>query len=156
MNLDWVEPGLLAAGSIPRGTNDVHALHEQGIRAIVTLTEQPLLVGFDITPTFFRSLQIRYLHQPVIDYEPPETKQVLYVKVFIDHMIAQGKPVFLHCYAGVGRTGTMLHSYYLLKGFNLHAAKDKVASTRRVANFDALSDTQQAFLMGLAHKLDAA
>ncbi|MFN8374258.1 MAG: dual specificity protein phosphatase family protein [Anaerolineae bacterium] len=154
MKIDWIEPGILAANSIPAGSRDIQWLHEQGIRAIVTLTEQPLTVQYDVTPAFFDRLEISYKHIPVIDFEAPDEQQVLDARMFIDQMRDQGKPVFIHCYAGVGRTGTMLHSYYLLRGLSLDEAKAKVLATRRLARFDELSESQQVFLESLALKLD--
>jgi protein-tyrosine phosphatase/predicted thioesterase len=149
MKIDWIEAGVLAASSIPVGVKDIEALHEQGIRAIVTLTEHPLTVQNEVNAVLFERLQITYLHVPVVDYHPPEDQQVWQVKNFIEQMQAQGQPVFIHCHAGVGRTGTMLHAYYLAKGLSLEDAKEKVRAGRRASAFLMLSDTQQAFLHNL-------
>jgi protein-tyrosine phosphatase len=61
-------------------------------------------------------------------------------------MKAQGKPILLHCHAGSGRTGTMLHAYYLAEGLDLAEAKIKVRTRKPSSQFFMLSDAQKAFL----------
>jgi atypical dual specificity phosphatase len=156
MKIDWIERGVLAASASPTSAQDIESLHEQGIRAIVTLRERSLTALRDITPKLLQKLDIQYLHVPVVDFEPPDEQQVLDVKIFIDEMRARRKPVYLHCYAGIGRTGTLLHGYYLLKGMSLEEAKAKVLATRPAACFDELSDTQRAFLYDLERTLGSS
>jgi atypical dual specificity phosphatase len=156
MKLDWIEQDALAANSTPVSARDIQWLHQQGIRAIVTLTEDALTSYSDVDSQLFEDLQITYLHVPVFDFQAPQLQQVEQIQSFIDQMREQTKPVFIHCYAGVGRTGTILHGYYLLKGLSLEAAKEKVLTTRKLARFDELSDVQQSFLNALALKLNSA
>lgn len=146
MKIDWIEPGVLAASGIPLGLKDLQSLHEQGIRAIVTLTEQPLTLQKEITPEVLDSLGMACLHVPVVDQKSPDLDQVAAVARFIDQMQSESKPVYLHCHAGVGRTGTLLHAYYLAKGIGLEATKSKVKSGRAASQFFMLSDVQKAFL----------
>jgi acyl-coenzyme A thioesterase PaaI-like protein/predicted protein tyrosine phosphatase len=150
MKMDWIEPNVLAASGIPIGAYDIQTLHEQGIRAIVTLTEQPLTIQREITPELLDKLEITSLHVAVVDQHPPTKEQVEIVRQFITEMSAQSKPVFIHCHAGIGRTGTMLHAYYIVSGLSLEDAKQKVRAGRRSSAFLMLTDIQQLFLKELA------
>jgi atypical dual specificity phosphatase len=152
MKIDWIEPDVLAASGIPIGEYDIQMLYGQGIRAIVTLTEQPLTIQRGITLELLHKLGISTLHVAVVDQHPPTEQQVQQVHEFIEDMRAQNKPVFIHCHAGIGRTGTMLHAYYLAAGLSLEDAKQKVKSGRRSSAFLMLTDLQQAFLKDLAGK----
>ncbi|MFN8374257.1 MAG: dual specificity protein phosphatase family protein [Anaerolineae bacterium] len=153
MKIDWIEPGALAANGIPIGVKDLESLHEQGIRAIVTLTEKPLTTQHEVTPELLARLQITALHVPVVDQHPPDAQQVTQVREFIDQMRQMGKPVFVHCAAGIGRTGTMLHAYYIAKGLSLEDAKQKVKMGRRSSAFLMLTASQQAFLQQMAGEI---
>ena len=155
MKIDWIEQGILAASGVPIGVKDIEALYEQGIRAIVTLTENPLTTQREITTELLDKLEITALHVPVTDQHPPNEQQVQQVRQFVDQMQAQGKAVFMHCAAGIGRTGTMLHAYYLAGGMSLDDAKQKVRTARRSSAFLMLTPIQQAFLNGLAQKSSA-
>ncbi|NWF68964.1 MAG: dual specificity protein phosphatase family protein [Chloroflexi bacterium] len=153
MKIDWIEAHVLAAGPIPDSARDVISLHRQGIRALITLTEKPLTANRDITFELIDGLQLACFHLPVRDFYPPALRQVADMMRLIEQMRAQQKPVFLHCYAGIGRTGTMLHAYFLNKGLGLEEAKQRVLATRPDARYGELSDVQRAFLEAFASNL---
>ena len=79
MKITWIEDGLLAASSVPIGQTDLRWLREQGIGAILTLTENPLTTQTNVDAELFDALDIVYCHAPILDGEPPdrETAQML-------------------------------------------------------------------------------
>jgi protein-tyrosine phosphatase len=150
MDISWIEEGKLCAAGLPFSRHDVESLHEQGVRAIVTLTEYPLTDLQGIRPELFARLEMTVLHVPIIDHHAPTRAQVEQIAAFIDTMVAQKQPVFVQCLAGIGRTGTALHAYYLLKGDSFAKAKARVQEARPISEYSNLSDVQQAFLEELA------
>ena len=150
MKINWIEPGAIAAAGIPLGVQDVQSLVAQGVRAIVTLTEHPLTVQESLTPQLLADLDVICLHAPIVDQYPPDLVTVQQTVQFINQMKAEDRPVLLHCHAGIGRTGTMLHAYYLLEGFSLTEAKAKVKAGKPTSQFIMLSHAQRAFLEALA------
>ena len=148
MKITWIEPSVLAASSIPFSANDIRSLHEQGIRAILSLTTRPLTISKDITPELLQDLDITYLHCPIQDHHSPDLDQAYHILHLIDQMEADGRPIFVHCHAGVGRTGTILHLYFLAQGFSLEEAKERVKTTRPQCTL--LSERQRAFLADFA------
>lgn len=151
MRISWIEPDQLAASGIPLGRDDMESLYQQGIRAIITLTEPPLTNQTEITEKLVSHLGISLFHLPLVDQHPPEdVAMVDELKSIIDGMKAQSKPVLLHCHAGIGRTGTMLHAYFIASGLSLEEAKQKVKSARQMSQYFMLADAQQQFLEELA------
>ena len=150
MKINWIEPGVLAASGIPLGKKDLQSLYEQGIRAIVTLTEHPLTVQGEITPQVLAEMGLTCLHAPVVDQYPPDVATVRETAQFVNQMKAQDQPVLVHCHAGVGRTGTMLHAYYLAEGLGLEEAKAKVKAGKPTSQFIMLSEAQKMFLEDFA------
>ncbi len=59
-------------------------------------------------------------------------------------MHRQNRPILVHCHAGIGRTGTTLHLYYLAQGMTLEQARAEIYSTRRQCV--SISDDQIASL----------
>jgi len=50
MKISWIEPDVLAASAIPIDAKDLQSLHDQGVRAIISLTEQPVTSFKSISP----------------------------------------------------------------------------------------------------------
>jgi atypical dual specificity phosphatase len=150
VKIDWIEPGMLAAGGIPLGASDLQSLREQGIEAIITLTEHALTTQSGITPRLLDEMGLTCLHAPIVDQYPPDSATMQRIIEFIHRMRTSGKPVFVHCHAGVGRTGTVLHAYYLATGLSLEAAKAQVKARKLTSQFLMLSEAQRAFLEALS------
>lgn len=154
MKIEWIEIGILAASGIPIGLRDLRSLHEQGIRAILSLTEHPLTAQSEITPQALEGMGFAWLHAPVADQYPPDVTTAHKAIRFVRRMRAEGRPVLVHCHAGIGRTGTFLHAFYLAEGLDLKAAKSKVRTAKLTSQFLLLTDAQQSFLEAWANRDD--
>jgi len=119
----WLIPGVLAGCSRPGGTKerwrapseqdvarDLEWLHSQGVRALVSLTEQSL------PESVIAASGIEVLHLPVVDMQPPAAMQFSEALRFIDYHRARSEPVAVHCLMGQGRTGSILAAYMIREG----------------------------------------
>lgn len=150
----WIEPDRLAASSLPSTLDDLRWLKSQGIRAIVTLTEDPLTDIPPITAAHFAKLGIATYHAPIDDMRAPKEADFTHnVMEFIYWAQSESKPVLVHCLAGVGRTGTMLHSYFLHRGLSIKEAQLKVLDLRPLSCWRELTSVQQMYLLTLAARL---
>ena len=140
-NFSFVIEGELAGMARPgRGRSledDLGFLKAQGIGAIVSVTEKPLDEGI------VWSLGLRYLHLPVPDYGAPTLQQIVQFLAFLDAGEGDGA-VAVHCYAGQGRTGTMLACALVHQGMSAEEAI-RIIRAKRPPSIDTLVQEQVIF-----------
>jgi len=122
----WVTPGLLAATARP---HDVHAaleyFREEGITAIVSLTERPFAPA-----SYLDEFGFDYHHIPVADFGAPRMEQIEEFVAVVQRAKQEGGKVVVHCLAGRGRTGTMLACYFVSTGLSPEEALATVRALR--------------------------
>lgn len=124
MNFGWVLKGELAGSHGPASVHDLAFLHSQGIRAVIRMEERTIPAdsgdGIDLVDMF----------EPVPDFTPPELEQIQRMIEFIDQQIGEQKPVAVSCFAGIGRTGTVLACYLVHRGEEPAEAINRVRQLR--------------------------
>ena len=122
MNFGWVLDNEVGGAQGPAGMQDLFYLHQQGVRAVVRMERRTIPADgnglLDITDFF----------EPVPDFTAPEPEQIARMLTFIDAQVDAGRPVAVTCYAGIGRTGTVLACYLVSRGAE---PADAVAEVRR-------------------------
>lgn len=142
----WIEAGRVAVSGFPEQEADVQWLHAQGIRAIITLSEQALTYCF-ITPNLLQALDITTYHEPIDNRGVPNDLDVAYrVMEFVDEMLTERRPVLIHCWNGAGRTGVILYTYFLQQNISLTDTQHHIAYIRPECAWDALTPDQRDYI----------
>ena len=129
----WVKPGRLAAGEYPSATT-LAALIAAGIGGFVDLTPAPPGGGYLAEAQRLAAARGRdALHRrfPIRDFGVPEVETVRAILDAIDEWRAAGRPVYVHCHAGLGRTGTVIGCWLVRRGLAPAEALPELTRLRR-------------------------
>ncbi|MGH9909484.1 MAG: dual specificity protein phosphatase family protein [Nitrososphaerales archaeon] len=122
-NFSWVIEGMLAGSGMPTYREEMDWVRENGVKAVLTLTEEPLLRQW--------LNNIDYLHVPTVNGSSPDIEDIEKAVDFIDKNLKNKKSVMVHCAAGKGRTGTILVAYMMkFRGMNVKGATEEIRSLR--------------------------
>lgn len=140
-NAYWVLPGKLLAGGYPGDTFEastlrkLHQLRNLGIDSFIDLTEagEPGLKPY--AHLLSKKLSktggdIVYERFPVPDMDIPSKKEMIDILKRLDRELAAGRTVYLHCYGGKGRTGTVVGCFLVRHGMEGERALETIAQLR--------------------------
>ena len=138
----WLHPGRLLAGEYPRHRDDAAAraklrrLLEAGVTFFLDLTE-PGEHGLKPYASLLRqeatALGRSIVHQrmPVPDGETPTPAGMTRILNAMDTALAEGHVVYVHCFGGIGRTGTVAGCYLVRHGMGGAEALAEIARLRQ-------------------------
>jgi len=132
-NSYWVRPGQLLAGEYPgsmsraEATERVQKLLHAGVNSFLDLTEEGEMPAYDPLLAELSEQHIRYRRLPVLDHGLPESPaDMVRILDFLDQELAAGRCVYVHCRAGIGRTGTTVGCHLVRSGLSSEDALDRL------------------------------
>jgi Dual specificity phosphatase, catalytic domain len=124
-NSYWVKPGRLLAGEYPIGADYTDArarlarFREAGVNYFIDLTQAGEMPAY----SHLLPVHTKYLCSPIEDSSVPHgSAQIQELIAKIRAAIEAKRVIYLHCRAGIGRTGLVMGCYLADEGGNGKAA----------------------------------
>ncbi len=152
-NTYWVEPGRLLAGECPGSADPIlgqaklQAFLDTGVSYFIDLTEEGELEPYaqwlpgalsDDGQAASGPMVVHRRH-PIRDLSVPESPAAMaQILDDIAAALAAGHLVYVHCWGGVGRTGTVIGCYLVRSGLEGPAA---LATVQRL--YESMSETKR-------------
>jgi ADP-ribosylglycohydrolase len=146
----WVLPGRLLAGEHPSGETPaemrrrVKSLLAAGIDCFVDLSMPEELEAYDaLLPP-----EAEYLRESIQDHSVPTAReQMMRIIDFLERALQSGRHVYVHCRAGIGRTGTVIGCLLVERGRSgdeaLQALNQLWQSSRRAKTWPFVPETDE-------------
>lgn len=136
-NTYWASPGRLLAGEYPSAWNErdagrrLHAYLECGVTDFLDLTCRGELPPYEhLLQEIAAELGVdaRYRRIPVRDMDIPDDPGVMHeILGHLDTVVTEARVAYVHCWGGIGRTGTVVGCYFVSTGMTGDAALDRLA-----------------------------
>lgn len=124
-NSYWVIPGKFIAGEYPGDTweektrHKVDGLLQCGVDMIIDLTQPgeniPYLPILQEEAGYYGK-QVTHQRRAIPDWQTPLRAELSAILDTIDKALAEGHTVYVHCYGGIGRTGTIVGCFLARHG----------------------------------------
>lgn len=121
----WVEPGRFLAGEYP-GHSYSKQLRQRldsfldfGINTFIDLTgpdELPSYLPMLVEQARYYEMEIQHRRFTITDHGIPTPATMQSILDEIEASLAEGRKVYLHCWGGIGRTGTAVGCYLVRRG----------------------------------------
>lgn len=144
----WIEQGRLLAGRHPcawspdDAEGEVGALLGLGVTLFVDLTQPGELAPYE----HLLEDGARHVRVPVRDFTVPSEEQILVALDLIDSELETGGIVYVHCWAGCGRTGVVVGCWLVRHGADPEGALERIARIRGLGCPQTLA--QRAAVLG--------
>jgi ADP-ribosyl-[dinitrogen reductase] hydrolase len=158
----WVMPGSLLAGPYPgaadkqEASNKLEAFLDVGVTCFIDLTEEgegPPLHPYEqllMKLAKRRAIRVTHLRMPIRDLSIPTAQQMRAILGTIREALSERELVYLHCWGGVGRTGTVLGCLMVEDGLSpavaLERLKELRSSTTRAHRTSPETEGQRALV----------
>lgn len=152
----WVEPGRLLAGRHPAisiedaPTEDLQRLLDDGIDCFVDLTEEGEH-GLRAYKPFLDAAGVEYMRFAIRDWGCPSPDEMDAILDAVDDALARGRHVYVHCFGGVGRTGTVVGCYLIRRGATGDDALSRLR-TLRDGYESPETETQRQFVLAWSER----
>ena len=121
----WVEQDRLLAGEYPahfdteKTRRRIDALLEAGFNTFIDLTKPNETIAYirlllDEAKAY--EVDVKHLRFPIGDFGLPTPELMTSILDTIDTELQAGKKIYLHCWGGIGRTGTTVGCYLVRRG----------------------------------------
>jgi len=121
----WVIPGQLLAGEYPGGQNQAETQHRLDCLTMAGITYYVDLTKPEERPPYRLLLPraAKYIRSPIADMDVPDSvEQMQLIQTRVRAALAVGHGVYVHCLAGIGRTGTVMGCFLVEQGLSGAAA----------------------------------
>jgi protein-tyrosine phosphatase len=129
----WVRPGSLLAGEYPRTRDEatslakIDAILAAGVDAFVDLTTPEDGLAAYTALVGDRALRHPF---PIPDLDVIDADSMRLILDEVDTMLVDGRCVYVHCWGGVGRTGTVVGCHLVRHGLSGDEALARIADLR--------------------------
>jgi len=135
-NSYWVIPDKFMAGEYPGHRFDasktetrLDELLEAGVNTYIDLTEPNERIPYEAVVqerAGYHQLDIQYHRFSIGDFGIPSATKMRVILDTMHDAIANGSKPYIHCWAGMGRTGTVVGCYFVEIGMSGAEALEKV------------------------------